>query len=298
MSDEQGQEPFSFMSNTITSGKEMAREFFERRNGQQEAPKPNDPPANVPDYSKDIDSLRGQLSESARTAAEMRGQLQQMERQNTQLQQWIQNDVSRQQQRPQEQMPSLESQIEDPALLAAMNAIDARQEARLKGVVQNIAQHNFQQSYTREVQSLNQAIKQVREEFPEWARVVSDQQISEWAKPYLADPNRHGGVDWTNEFRMAARAVEEPVLRTENAELKKKLAQYEKQSERNRQEQKQNLNKVPGVNSRGGSSEDDSKSVGERVLGDYKKAHGRRAIMPWDQFGTAVVRGVLAKHSG
>ncbi len=293
----------SILGNTlssIVSGKDMLSELMERKHGYQPDPdpKPSEPNQAPQIDTAAIDSLRSQLTETARTNGELQGRFQQLERQNAAMTQWIQNYVAQApQQQQQPKQPSIVEQVEDPILAAALNALEQNQKRGLEEIRNEVRQESFRTSAQREMQQIQRAVNSVRQEYPEWAQHIDDQKISEFVQPFINDPNRHGNVNWENEFRWSARQFKYPVLETKVSELEQKLAQYESKEKRERESAKRGLNLVPGASGgQRGTPVNSGQSIGDRIQNQYRSKHGRRASMPWDQFGAALFNE-LAKES-
>ncbi len=288
MSEEENISSFLGLSNTLTNSSEMLQEFKDRKMGIEReqaaaAAPPVAPPVQVPDYSKELEALRSQLDQSNRTTQDLRSQL---DRQSGSLQQWMQEQSSqRQPQQPQVDPPL---QVDDPALAAAINALDARNARRFQALQQDTEQKHFAGARQMELERVKNALASVREQNPEWAQAVTDEQIGKFIMPYVNNPRSHG-MDWKAEFNLAAQNFKYPHLETENAELKKQLAQYQKQEDRNKAQQKQNLSKVPGVGQRSGG-DTSSVPVGDQIMADYRKAHGRRKSPSFAEFGKELLR--------
>jgi hypothetical protein len=193
------------------------------------------------------------------------------------------------------ELPEL-PQFEDEQVQKVVNAIEARNEKRFERLSQQQQQQHNQYAFNQEIRMINAALKDVRSERPDFAKVVSDQHISDFAKPFLADARYFGNVDWHKEFRLMAQTAEHPLLETENAQLKARIAQLEGSKDRQRKEQKDSLSKAPTFGQRAGKSEDSmgGTHAGDRVLNRWNKSNKARgkskSPMPWNNFGAELIR--------
>lgn len=277
--------------NSIVDGRTMLSELMERKHGYQseKIADPAIPPTPSIDNTE-ISALRSQLTETARTNGELQGRFQQLERNNAAMTQWIQNYTTQQtQSQTQAKQPSIIEQVEDPILAAALNALEQKNERELQAIKHEVRQESFQRSARGEMQSIQAAVNQVRIEYPEWAQHVTDEKISEFVQPFLNDSNRHGNVNWANEFRWNARQFKYPELETKVTALERELEQYKNKEKREKDSARRDLDKVPSAagGQRSGAT-DSGQSAGDRILNQYRAKHGRRASMPWDQFGSAL----------
>jgi len=297
MNDEQ-QTDMSLLSNTLGGS---VSEFLARRAGITEESKPEAKERQAADYSKDLEALRAQLGEVSKVNSELNGRFQEVTRQNDTLKQYLASQAQQQQairaQQP-EQLGPIEH--EDPQIAAVLNTIDQRMAKRQEEAVRNLNQQQFQISYWNEVARANDALARVKSEIPDFANLVSDHQITEFVKPFLDNPSTHGRMNWEKEFRLAAQTAEHPRLAAENAELKRKLEQYEKQDQRNKQTQQKNLAKVTTIGRGSGiGGEDRSVPTYDRLAAQYRKANGgKKVTIPWEVAGKAIFEDAHKKYNG
>lgn len=267
MADEQlsGGEPFNMLDH-VMSKRFKEREETTKTDVQEPSPAA---PADT-QYKAELDTLRRELAEARRETTEVRSLA---ERQTGALQTYLQQQS---QQKPQEEeFPVIE--VTNPELAAAMNALKNYTDKQLGNIKQMSAQERQQQTIEQNYNRYQQALAEVRQTHPDFKNLFTQEQLDNYVKPYLNNPN----INWKQELESVSKAAHYSVLQAELAAANKKLAEVEKKTERQKAEQKENLKLVPGIGQRTQGAPS-GVPVGDQIIKGYKG----KGKMSFQQFGS------------
>lgn len=163
--------------------------------------------------------------------------------------------------------------VEDPELASALNAFEQRQLKIMQREAKKFESQLQQSHVANQLNNFRGALRRANED-PAFRSMFSDQELLNFAAPYLQSP-QHANVDWDRELELAKDAKLGPTLRSENAELKRKIEELEKRTsskvKAERDKQRANVALVPSFGQRGGNAPS-SLDVGGDILQRARKS--------------------------
>lgn len=268
----------------VPDSRDHLRSVLDRNYGtpQPETPKEDPYATQIKELKRDYDSRFERQEQEARYYRELsEKQFKMMEQLASRPQQ---PQYIPQQQQP-EPLPQID--IEDEAMLRALNVLEQRIDRKNQAFYSQIAQRQDQRSSEQATRDFNASLKRMKTTHSDWDEYFNDKQVREDAAKILSNPS-YASVDWDNELELAYQAKTGPSVRKELEELRKFKAEVEKRDKSSTQQQKANLSLVPSMGSRGASAQPTSKLLADSILADAKKA-GKRTLMP-KEFAREMVR--------
>jgi len=187
----------------------------------------------------------------------VQGNLQYLTQQAQQARQPVQQEIA---------MP----EIDDPDLRAALQAVEQRTMQKVQGSLNETQRLNNDYLQRQQKAMFQSAVEQVRRAEPSFTKYFTDDELMQFAQPYITNP-RFIDVDWNKEIQLAFKVKNHDDLKAENADLKKRLEQFEKKEQGNKEAQKKNLSMVPsGIGGGASQTANNATSAAERVLSGFR----------------------------
>jgi tetrahydromethanopterin S-methyltransferase subunit G len=238
----------------------------------------------------DIDALNKKLAEiearNARYEADSQTMRSNLDRAQGTIQALSQRQSVQQVRQP-EPLPQV--QIDDPELAAAFNTVEQRIGRKIDDSLGQRDQAYAHLLRQQQNALFQQNVDRIKSSKPQFAKYFSDEQLTNFAQPYLNNP-QFMSVDWGRELELAYKVANYPSMEAELQAAQKKLEQYEKKQDNIKSEKNKNLSMVPGTAGSGGLSSGSSSntSAAERVLSMFSRKG--QARVPFKQKSQALKR--------